>query len=105
MSKLDDLLQTRSKRQQVERVEQLMMAVKNLTQAPVIDVTIRYDGRSDEVNVDLRGGFPGFPALMQILERARQQVIQAEIQAGKEVGANGAKDAAPEELEQQPDIT
>lgn len=77
---MHELLGTKNKKEQVMRVKTLM----GQTNAPVVDLIVRYDGRTDQLNISLVGPDISIENLYRILDGARDMLKQREFEAMKE---------------------
>ena len=75
MTTIAKLLEVEDKKEQVEKVEELL----KIASTPVIDLIIRNDGL-DEVTLNIIGGDVAFETLYKMLDLARQAIHQQEIQ-------------------------
>jgi len=96
---LSDILNTRSKKEQVERVQTLI----KLVQEPVIDIVVRYDPRINSLTSSVIGinELPAQDAI-KILESAIEQIRNAEIEELKkrvEDNSPATNDGGVEEME------
>lgn len=72
-----ELLGTKNKKEQEARIESLL----NNINKPVIDLVIRYDHVTDQVNLTVIGGDTAFDTIHRMLDLTRQAVRQQEISA------------------------
>lgn len=79
-----DVLETKDKALQIERVKALMM--------PVVDIVVRYDGRFGGVTVDLIGGQATPQQAREILTRAMEALSQKEVELLAQQQGNNNKE-------------
>lgn len=91
---LSDLLGTKNKKEQAEKVGQMIRALN----MPVIDMVIRYDGMADQVNVSILGGNLSFEVAHRILDLARKNLQQEEVKASidQQAKQNGGQPEHPD---------
>lgn len=70
---LAELLDTKDRRKQAERVAKLF--------SPVIDIIVRFDGRSGQISMLALGGELSGADARLILNKAQEQLMQEEAQA------------------------
>ena len=92
MNTFKDLLGTDSKKNQVERIEELLLKEAN----PEITLQIRYDGITDDIAVDMFGGNVAFDVIHHMLELTSIAIRRKEMsQIAQEQAQDNGKD--PEE--------
>lgn len=96
MPKLNELLETKSRKEQEKRVEQLLQAFNS----PVIDLVIRFDPRIDGVSVTVIGGDVTFRTIYHMLDSARDIIREREIKAS--IDQQGMQPDAPPQHPDQP---
>jgi len=92
---LAELLGTKNKKEQEQKVQNLLRAV----QMPVIDMVIRYDGVADQVNVMILGGNVAFEVAHRILDLARKEIQRDEVKASidQQAKQNGGPPLHPDQ--------
>ena len=78
-STLHELLGTKNKKEQTKRV----LSLVNQINAPVVDLVLRYDGRTDQLNISLIGPSVSIDSLYKILDGARDMLKQQEFEGMK----------------------
>ena len=85
---LASILQTKNKEQQVSAVQGLIQLAKT----PVVDIVVRYDGRSEQVGLTIIGiEQVTTEAIYKILDMAREQVRQNELQQAAQQAQHAAQ--------------
>lgn len=75
METFKELLEAENKKQQVERIKELLLKEAN----PEITLQIRYNGIADDIEVDLYGGDVPFDVLYRMLELTNRAIRKKEI--------------------------
>lgn len=75
METFKELLEVENKKQQVERIKELLLKEAN----PEITLQIRYNGIADDIEVDLYGGDVPFDVLYRMLELTNRAIRKKEI--------------------------
>lgn len=95
MPKIHELLGTKNRKDQEQRVQQLLNSVNN----PVVDVIVRFDPRYQEpIIVEVIGGTITFVQAQRILDGAKEVLRMREVKAS--IDQQGMP---PDELPQHPD--
>lgn len=91
---LADVLNTKSKDEQLQRVQSLIKMV----QAPIIDIIVRFDARSGQIGTNLVG-VENLPAkdIVEILEAAAKSIREQEVNMLKEKVKENEPDPEPAE--------
>lgn len=91
---LAEMLGTKNKKEQAEKVAQLLRIVN----MPIIDVVIRFDPIVDQVDVRIIGGNIGFDVAHHILDLTRKHIQQDEVKASIDLRAkqNGGQQQHPD---------
>ena len=74
---LNELFGTKSKKEQAKRAQSLIGQIN----APVVDLIIRFDGRTNQLNISLIGPDLKIEDLYKILDGARDMLRERELQA------------------------
>jgi hypothetical protein len=86
---IDKVLQTKDKAKQAE----VFLSIAN---APVIDLVIRYDGRTDQLAVTTIGGDIPLPAAYSLLDKAREMLHNKELEAVAQKEKPAQQEMVPE---------
>ena len=74
---IKELLGTEDKKEQLERIQELIAKAAN----PPVDLLIRYEPIADQVSVNVIGGDVVFEILYRMLELTRQALHRSEMEA------------------------
>ncbi len=75
MSNIKELLGTDNKKEQEEKVEELI----KIAATPEISLLVRYDGINDQVTLNILGGNVSFDTIHRILELTSKAVRKEEV--------------------------
>ena len=93
MSTFKELLGTRSKKKQEERIEELL----KIATTPEISLLIRYNGLDDQITMNIFGGDITFDTLHHMLGLTSKAIRREEVNKAAQQQATNEEDTAVEE--------